>query len=521
VSISGGATQRSNVRLAELLAAWSLAVDLGLGQPLGHFLSACLLAMRLGELVALSDDELKKVYLLALLRYTGCTAEAHRVAEVFGDDIEANSWIVAVDQTAPAALLTGLVRRTGQGQPAGRRILLIGRAVLGAPLLAKDVTAAHCEVAQIMVGRLGFGSDLQASLGQTFERWDGKGPGGVKGDAIERPVRVVQLALDAQLYHRIGGVSAAVAVARRRSGGAHDPVLVAAFCDRAETLLTPPSAGSTWEAVLAAEPDPQIIISGEDLDGGLSAMADFADLKSPYLRGHSRGVARLAAAAGERLRLPSADVATLRGAALLHDLGRVGVSNSVWDKPARLADDEWERVRLHAYYSERILSRSEHLSRLGSLAGLHHERLDGSGYHRALLSPMLRATARILAAADVYQALIETRPHRAALTAEAAADELRREVAAGRLDGDAAKAVLEVAGVPRHGRPTRVRGLTGRELEVLRLISRGHSDREVARVLHLSQRTAHHHVEHIFDKIDVSTRAGAALFAMQHNLLED
>jgi len=206
---------------------------------------------------------------------------------------------------------------------------------------------------------------------------------------------------------------------------------------------------------------------------------------------------------------------------LLHDLGRVGVSNSVWDKPARLADDEWERVRLHAYYSERILSRSEHFSRLGSLAGLHHERLDGSGYHRALLSPMLRATARILAAADVYQALIETRPHRAALTAEAAADGLRREVAAGRLDGDAAKAVLEVAGVPRHGRPTRVRGLTRRELEVLRLISRGHSDREVARVLHLSQRTAHHHVEHIFDKIDVSTRAGAALFAMQHNLLED
>jgi HD-GYP domain-containing protein (c-di-GMP phosphodiesterase class II)/DNA-binding CsgD family transcriptional regulator len=507
--------------LAELLAAWSLAVDLGLGQPLGHSLSACLLAMRLGELLALSDDELKKVYLLALLRYTGCTSEAHRVAEVFGDDIEANSWIVAVDQTAPAALLAGLLRRTGQRQSAGRRIMLIGRAVLGAPRLAKDVTAAHCEVAQIMVGRLGFGSDLQALLAQTFERWDGKGPGGMKADAIVRPVRVVQLALDAQLYHRIGGVSAAVEVARRRSGGAHDPAIVAAFCDRAEALLSPPAAVSTWEEVLAAEPHPQINIAGEDLDSGLSAIADFADLKSPCLRGHSRGVARLATEAAERTRLPSADVAVLRGAALLHDLGRVGVPNSVWDKPARLADDEWEQVRLHPYYSERILSRSEHLAPLGTLAGLHHERLDGSGYHRALPSPMLQTTARILAAADVYQALIETRPHRPAFTGEAAASELRREVAAGRLDGDATVAVLEVAGAPRPVRPTRVGGLTDREVEVLRLIARGHSDREVARRLDLSQRTAHHHVEHIYDKIDVTTRAGAALFAMQHNLLED
>ena len=389
------------------------------------------------------------------------------------------------------------------------------------PQLAKDVTAAHCEVAQKMVGRLGFGSDIQAMLGQSFERWDGKGPRHLKRDAIERPVRVVQLALDAQLYHRIGGVGAAVEVARRRSGGAHDPSIVAAFCARAHTLLSPPIEGSTWDAVLGAEPRPQTVISGEDLENSLSAMADFVDLKSPYLRGHSRGVARLAGAAAERCRIASVDVAALRRAALVHDLGRVGVPNCVWDKPASLTDDEWERVRLHAYYSERILSRSNQLAPLGTLAGLHHERLDGSGYHRAIGAGMQRMPARILAAADVYHSLTEARPHRAARSPDAAAAELRNEVRVGRLDGDAVQAVLEAAGASRQLRPVRVGGLTEREMDVLRLIARGHSDRAVAKLLQLSQRTVHHHVEHIYDKIDVSTRAGAALYAMEHNLLEE
>jgi len=251
------------------------------------------------------------------------------------------------------------------------------------------------------------------------------------------------------------------------------------------------------------------------------AFADFVDLKSPYLLGHSSGVAALAAAAGRLYGLSDADLKIVRNAALLHDLGRVSVPNGIWDKPGTLSASEWERVRLHPYYSERVLSASPVLLPLATIAGMHHERLDGAGYHRGAPAALQTAPARLLAAADVFHALSEPRPHRLPLTPELAAREIEGEIAVGRLDREAGRAVPEAARqdshLPRWNWP---RGLTEREVEVLRLLARGNSRRQIADELFISQATVHTHVLHIYEKVGVSSRAAVALFAIENDLIQ-
>jgi HD-GYP domain-containing protein (c-di-GMP phosphodiesterase class II) len=510
----------STVRLAELIAALSLATDLAMGQPMEHALRTCVLAVRLGDALSLSQDELSTVYYVALLRFLGCTTEASVAAETFGDEIAARSWIMALYFGPPARTMAGMLRHVGEGNPPLRRARQVAHAFAMMPKLTATIIA-HCEVAQRLAERLGCGPEVQWALWHVYERWDGRGdPGRIKGAGLALPMRVVQLAQDAVAFHRWGGVDAATTMARERAGRAYDPAIVERFCKIAPELLAGADSGSAWDAALAAEPGPWAWVSEFRLDEALRAIADFVDLKSPYLVGHSSGVAQLAATAASWLKLPDRDVTAIRRAALLHDLGRVGISSAIWGKPGPLTDTEWERVRLHPYYAERVLARPKALAHLGALAALHHERLDGSGYHRNASASLLPITARILAAADVYHAMIEPRPHRPARPAEQAADELRREARAGRLDGEAVQAVLGAAGNQvRGGRREWPAGLTQREVEVLRLVARGCSNRAMAEQLSLSGRTVQHHVEHIYDKIGVSTRAGASVFAMQHDLM--
>jgi HD-GYP domain-containing protein (c-di-GMP phosphodiesterase class II) len=273
--------------------------------------------------------------------------------------------------------------------------------------------------------------------------------------------------------------------------------------------------------VIAAEPALQVLLSEREFDAALEAIADYADLKSPYTLGHSRGVADLAADAGRRQGLGDGVVIGLRRAGLVHDLGRLGVSNAIWDKRGALTPAEWERVRLHPYLSERMLAASRALAPFAPLAAHHHERLDGSGYPRGLSGAALSPAARILGAADVYHAATEPRPHRPAHTPKQAAAELRAEVKAGRLDGDVVEAVLGAAGHQERRRRERPAGLTSREVEVLRLLARGLSNKEIAELLVISGSTAGKHIEHIYEKLDVSSRAAASLLAVQHGLLPE
>jgi HD-GYP domain-containing protein (c-di-GMP phosphodiesterase class II) len=271
--------------------------------------------------------------------------------------------------------------------------------------------------------------------------------------------------------------------------------------------------------VIDSEPSLAAVITGEELDDALAAVGEFVELKSPWVMGHSRGVAELAAEAARGLGLPGSEVTILRRAASVHDIGRLGVSNAVWDKQAALTMSEFERVRLHPYLSERMLSFSAPLAVLGAIAGQHHERLDGSGYPRGLTGETITEPGRILAAADVYQAMTSPRPHRPALPAAEAAAALRTQVTSSQLDGAAVDAVLRAAGHRVRRRREWPAGLTLREVEISRLLTQGLTARAIADRLGISAKTAGSHIEHIYAKTGASNRAQLSLFALKHGLM--
>lgn len=489
-----------------------------------YALRSAVIAVRIGDMLGLSPQDLSDTYYVTLLRFVGCTAAAHEMAEVLGDEIAARGWLTPVFTGRIEEMPEAVRRNIGIGEPPGVRERLIDEVMEGLVRL-HGTGAAQCEVAQLLADRLGLGASVQSALGQVFERWDGLGvPHGLHGEGIAVSVQVAQLAQNAEMFCRQGGVERAVSVIRSRADSAHNPHLVEPFCAEAPHVLADlnEDGGGVWKRALATEPGQPLLLRGDQIDRATSAFADFADLKSRYTVGHSRGVARLAVKAARLYGLPSADVVALERAALVHDVGRAGVPASIWEKVGPLTSTEWERVRLHSYYTDRALAGAGLLARVGSLASHHHERLDGSGYHRGASATQLSFAARLLAAADTFHAMTEPRPYRPPLSVDYAAAELHREVREGKLDGEAAKAILAAVGqTSQRARPARIGGLTDRELEVVRLLARGLSDRQIAERLIVSERTAHHHVEHIYTKLGVSTRAAATVVAMQHDLVGD
>ena len=492
----------SDVRLVELLAALSLAADAGAGQPPEHSLRTCALACRLAEAAGLSADERRDVFYVALLRSIGCTSDAHEQAALFGDELAARAELNLAAHLSPRELLATLARHA-----TSKRVLVSARG------LPRTIAATHCDAAERLAGRLGIHGSARRALLTVFERWDGDGfPRGLAGEQIPVPVRFAQVAYDANLLLGVRGGDGAVAAIRRASGRLFDPAVVEVFASAGLD-----GAGEPWDAVVVADPD-DVVLDDAAFDAACGAAGEFADLKSPWLLGHSAAVAELAEAAGWRLSL---DARALRRAGLVHDLGRVAVSSAIWDRRGPLGRADWESVRLHPYHVERYLARSPALAGLGALAGGHHERLDGSGYHRHAAAAQLSLAARVLAAADAYQAMTESRPHRLGQPRGHAADELLAGVRDGRFDADAADAVLAAAGERRtHNYRELPAGLTAREAQVLVLLARGLTNKQIATRLVISPKTVGRHVEHVYAKAAVSTRAAAALFAVEHDLLE-
>jgi HD-GYP domain-containing protein (c-di-GMP phosphodiesterase class II) len=508
------------VRAAELVGALSLASDLGTGQPLEHALRTAVLAVRLGELADASTDELADTYYVALLHASGCTSNSHEATQLFGEDITHRAAFFLIDPADPEQVLAFYRTHVAPGRPAEVRERMI-EAALTNPERTRESFAAMCEVAQRFARWLELGSRIEASLEYVFARWDGKGlPREVGGDELPLPARLLHVARDYSLFLSAAGADDARTVLERRAGTAYDPRLAELAVRRFDDVCAELDDARMWEHALESEPFPQVSLSGEEIDAGFAAFAALTGLKSPWFREHSTGVAELAEAAGWRVGLTADTVAFLRRAALAADLGRVGVSNAVWEKPGPLGFGDWERARLHTHFTERAFAQSSALAPVGVLAGSHHERLDGSGYHRGLRGPALDKAARILAAADCYTAMRAARPYREALDPAAAEAELRRDVADGRLDAEAVDAVLAAAGHRVPKRPSELpAGLTRRELEVLLALVLGHSNQTIGDELGISAKTVGHHVERVYRKAGVRSRAAATVWAFEHNLV--
>jgi HD-GYP domain-containing protein (c-di-GMP phosphodiesterase class II) len=431
------------------MASLSLATDIAIGVELEHGLRSTLVAMRLADRLGLDGATASETYYACLLFYVGCTADDDVEAEIFGGDLAKD--LMPATFGSRAEVLVGLLRTLPD--PGGGRLTRAAQIARGLPRAARAFPthqATTCEVGQMLTKQLGLPPGVQALFGQLHERWDGKGwPGKAAGDEIALPVRIAHVARDAALQAMWGGTERATRVIRERAGSAFDPAVAAPITERPDDLAVLDADESAWEETLAAEPGGHLTLDGAAIDDAMAAMGAFADIASPYLIGHSGGVAELAAQAAIRCRFEPDRVTDIKRAAFVHDLGRVAVPVRIWQKPGPLTQDEWERVRLHAYHSERILCRSPFLAELARVATSHHERLDGSGYHRGAVAAGLGPSARILAAADAYHAMTEPRPHRAALTPEQAAGTLGRDASEGRLDPDAVGAVLGAAATGR------------------------------------------------------------------------
>jgi HD-GYP domain-containing protein (c-di-GMP phosphodiesterase class II) len=514
-------SDRAPVRLAELVAALSLGIDLGFGQPMEHVLRQCLIALRLAEAAGLDEEQRAVVYYTALLVNVGCHSDAHEQAKWFGDDIALKSIKYDHEPRSLRMAVTGM-RFLGSGHAPLHRFRLGLEFALSGHREVDDMIAHHAAIARTMAEQLFLPDAVVEAVGAAYERWDGRGwPGEFAGEDVPLAARIAHVAEFVEVASRMGGAEAAKRLARERRGGDFDPTVADLVEAEADVILSGLDSVGVWDAVIDAEPALAVVLAGDRVDAALLAIANFVDLKSPYFLGHGRAVSELAAEAGARSGLPAADVRTLRRAGLVHGLGRLGISNAILDKRGPLGAGERERVRLQPYLTDRMLHQSEALAPVAEIAVQHRERLDGSGYPSGVSGAGISRAARILAAADAYQAMREPRPHRSERSADETAAELRAEVRAGRLDSDAVEAVLGAAGHRVRRRRDGPAGLTPREVEVLRLLARGLSNKEIAERLVISPKTVGNHAEHIYAKVNASTRTAASLFAMQHGLLPE
>lgn len=513
---------QTSIRAAEFMACLSVAADLGMGLPSDFAVTTCVLGLRLGDALGFDTATLQDVYYETLLRYVGCNADVQWFASLFGDELAFRAEYATLDTGDMPAVLDLVQRSIARSGYVTRGIGVeqaVARALGELPVVMGSFLPGHCEVARRLSERMGFPASFVDTVGQIYARWDGHGVPALAGEAIAPAFLCASLAHDAVTIYQLGGLDAATAMARQRSGGMHAPQMVEAFCAQAASLFRGLDRPPRWDELLDLEPGPRRLLDDEALDATLEAVADFSDIKSPWFLEHSRGVATLAARAGEVFGLPAADTRLLRRAALVHDVGKVGLSAALWGSAEPLTDREWEAVRLHPYHTGRVFARSEALAPIGALAAMHHERLDGKGYHQGLPAAMQSAASRVLAAANRFRSLVETRAHRPALAPDLAASRLRAEASSRQLDEDAVAAVLTAAGERSvwAGRAASTT-LSEREVEVLRLLAHGRTMKDVAANLNVAYKTVDRHVQNIYTKIGVSTRAGATLWAVEHGL---
>jgi HD-GYP domain-containing protein (c-di-GMP phosphodiesterase class II)/DNA-binding CsgD family transcriptional regulator len=515
------------LRLSEFVATLALAQDNAFGQPLESQLRSCLLASWLCEAAGFAPAIGETAYWVALLRYLGCTGHAHEVATVFGDEIPIRAASLVHDAANPAEVRRDVIAFATAGMSEAEAAQITQFIAAHAREWAVMNFTSGYEVADMLLQRVDFGPEVREALRFTFERWNGAGyPNHVGGEAIPLPMRVVHLSHDMEAIGRIFSPERAIEAARDRRDRTYDPALADLFVKHGSDWFARLASIEPWDAVIALEPRPHRALEGERLDDALLMAADFIDLKSPYAAGHSRRCADLVSRAAQVLGFSDDVITALRRAALVHDFGSTALPNSIWDKKSALTRAEFDRVELHPMLTEQMLRRSPALATLNPVASAHHEKSDGSGYHRRMRGDAVDPSAAVLAAAEVYVGMTTERADRAAFSPEDAALELRKLVAGNVLEPRAANAVLVAAGHGVSDAPPRPRkrvkhagGLSQREVDVLKLAARGLTTQEIAGRLFISAKTADHHIQHVYTKIGVNTRAAAALWALQNTVV--
>lgn len=509
---------------AEIIGALASATVMTIGLSPDAPFSNTLLSLALGRRVGLTPEQSAALYWYSLLRYAGCHAENHAFSAIVGDEIAFNRGYAAIDTANPRELiplLAGLIARNHAGEGTLKAWMAVLAGIATGQRDAEAMIAGHCEVAEHLARRLGFEGRVIDALGQFRERWDGKGlPFHVAGEDILIEVRIAALCHDAALLDGLIGREEMLATVRKRRGTAYDPGLVDAFLATADALLAEIAVDDPRAAVLALESGGISALTGGEIDSACMVIADFCDLQLPSGIRHSTAVATLADHAAGQLRLPGAQRTDLYRAALLHDIGYSALpvrARGGHGDTRGIAGD----VKLHPFHGEEIVGRIAGLSAVAGILGRHHEAPDGSGYFRGLSGVALSLPSRILAAAELYQSVREGRFGAPPKDEAGAVQVIRFAVTAGTIDPDAGKAILAAAG---HKVPVKhmgqVAGLTGRELDTLRLAVTGMSMKEMGKRLGISPKTVDNHLQSIYGKIGVRTRAGATLFAIEHGLCE-
>jgi putative nucleotidyltransferase with HDIG domain len=415
---------RMDIRLSEVISALSYALDITEGQPMGHAVRSCAIGMRIGEEMGLAADERSDLFYALLLKDAGCSSNAARLSTLFGaDDLEIKRTRKLIDHHSPAASLRHVLRH---GRT--RRLAAIARSGSDG---AREMTELRCERGADIARMIELPETTAAAIRSLDEHWDGAGyPYGLAGDAIPLFGRILGLAQSAEVFFGVGGPRAALDVAAERRGTWFDPALVDALrSTRRDREFWASLGGIEPHRVIGGfEPEDRVQRADDErLDRVAEAFAMIVDAKSPYTGRHSVGVARISVGIADVLGYGPDVLRDLRRAALLHDIGKLGVSNLILDKPGKLDAEEWVQMRRHPALTVKILERVSAFRDLAATAGAHHERLDGGGYHLGLTGDQLNRDARILAVADVFEALTAERPYRAALPLEQVRTIMRRD----------------------------------------------------------------------------------------------
>jgi putative nucleotidyltransferase with HDIG domain len=419
-SLSSG---RHTMRVSQILSALSYALDLTEGRPMGHSVRACIIGMRLAAEIGLSSAEQSDLYYALLLKDAGCSSNSSKLFHILSaDEIRAKKDVKLTDWTRIGwESLHYALTHVATGAPFLERVRTLVRVAAKQQTESCDLVKIRCERGATIARKIGFPEPVAEAIHSLDEHWNGGGyPDGRRREEIPLFSRIMNLSQTLEVFLVNRGADAAIEVARKRSGRWFDPELVrAAESLSKEGLWTDLDQEQPIQYVLGLEPEERrLVANDETVEKICQAFAEIIDAKTPFTYRHSNGVAEATTAISRQLGLNEDDITFMRRAALVHDIGKLGVSNSILEKPAALDNAEWDIMKKHPYHSFEILRRIPGFEELSEVAGAHHEKLDGSGYYAHLGADQLTLEMRILTVADIFDALAAKRPYRDALPLE-------------------------------------------------------------------------------------------------------